>query len=161
MTLEALITHGMVQNAVKQVSDGASNDTAASGLNWRSYSEKEFARLRAENRVVFINFTGPNSATCVVNERAVLNSKVNKLLFDELNVVTLKVEKGKIPGSFQEKLSELGNPHGVVPFYAIYGPEQDDPITLEALITRKMVQDAINAVSGTEEVAQPVVASAQ
>ena len=65
-----------------------------------------------------------------------------------MDVVALKADKGVIPGPVKEILIELGNPKQAIPYYAIYGPDTPDPVTLEALITSSMVVDAVEKVSG-------------
>ena len=62
----------------------------------------------------------------------------------------MKADKGVIPKAVEEKLVELGNPTQAIPFYAIYGPGRLEPVTLEALITHSMVQEAIKTVGSTQ-----------
>ena len=63
---------------------------------------------------------------------------------------------------------ELGNPSQAIPYYAIYGPNSSKPITLEALITHGMVQNAVEQVSddttidtASSGVTPPIVVSTQ
>ena len=48
--------------------------------------------------------------TCGINEAVVLNTKSNKELFEDHEVIALKADKGKIPDAVAEILIELGNP---------------------------------------------------
>ena len=72
-----------------------------------------------------------------------MNVKQTKEFFKENNIVALKADKGnelrvdEMIGFMQE----LGNPEGAIPFYAIYGPGLDKPITADALITRDWVYE--------------------
>ena len=77
-----------------------------------------------------------------------MNTKQNKELFENYEVVALKADKGKIPDEVKDILTELGNPKELIPFYAIYGPGISKPITLEALITHGQVADAIEKAMG-------------
>ncbi|MEM9411841.1 MAG: hypothetical protein AAGA30_12050 [Planctomycetota bacterium] len=72
-----------------------------------------------------------------------MNTKFNKEFFESNEVVALKADKGIIPVEVAEMLTELGNPSQAIPYYAIYGPAIDEPITLEGPITFRMVTDAI------------------
>ena len=74
--------------------------------------------------------------------------------------MALKADKGVIPKAVEEKLVELGNPSQAIPFYAIYGPNRVEPVTLEAVISHGMVQKAIKTVSG-EQTESNVIAAVQ
>ena len=79
-----------------------------------------------------------------------MNVKQTKEFFKENNIVALKADKGnelrvdEMIGFMQE----LGNPEGAIPFYAIYGPGLDKPITADALITRDWVYESLKKAKG-------------
>ena len=77
-----------------------------------------------------------------------MNTKSNKELFEDHEVIALKADKGKIPDAVAEILIELGNPSQAIPYYAIYGPGISDPITLDGPITFAQVTDAIEKARG-------------
>lgn len=89
--------------------------------------------------------------TCVINETVVLNTKYNKQLFENNEVIALKADKGIIPDAVEEILKELGNPSQAIPYYAIYGPALPEPITLEGPITFGQVEKAIVNAKGRSE----------
>lgn len=81
--------------------------------------------------------------TCVINETVVLNTKTNKELFDDNNIVALKADKGKIPQAVEQIMVELGNPSQAIPYYAVYGPGINEPITFAGPITRNQILTAV------------------
>lgn len=96
-----------------------------------------------------------------MNEQSVLNTRKNKEFFEAMSVVPLRADKGVIPDAVEEILTELGNPRTAIPFYAVYGPGSDEPITLDdALITHAMVQEAVKKVAGVSS-SSPEVASSK
>ena len=83
-----------------------------------------------------------------------MNVKETNVFFKEHNIVALKADKGN-KNQLNEMLplmKELGNSKGAIPFYAIYGPGLDQPITADALITRDWVYESLEkAKSDSEE----------
>lgn len=162
VTLEAFITPGMVKDAVEQVG-GQSADRQASSppnsLDWQEFSNTRLDEHLANHRIVFVNFTGPNSMTCAFNERAVLDTAQNKALFDEHNVVALRADIAQIPKLVSDELIELGNETRSLPYYAIYSSSIDKPVTLDAVLTLSTVRQAIKRVSNENTSAKAVASS--
>lgn len=50
------------------------------------------------------------------------------------DIVALKADKAKSP-EVEQQLVELGNSQKAIPFYAIYAPGLDEPITFSGIIT--------------------------
>ena len=65
-----------------------------------------------------------------------MNVKETKEFFKDHNVVALKADKGNKDrvDEMLEFMKQLGNPEGAIPFYAVFGPGLDKPITADALI---------------------------
>ena len=118
-------------------------------LDWQPFSQVALEKLQADEKLVFIDFTGPGCLTCQINESLVLNTKNNKSFFEEIGVVAMRADKGVIPVEVEVKLTELGNPKQAIPFYAVYGPGLSEPITFEGPITPSQVSSAIEAAKGT------------
>ena len=57
-----------------------------------------------------------------------MNVKKTRNYFNDHNVVALKANKAK-SSEVGEKLIELGNSQQAIPFYAVYAPGLDQPIT--------------------------------
>ena len=79
-----------------------------------------------------------------------MNVKQTKEFFKENNIVALKADKGNVlrVDEMIGFMQELGNPEGAIPFYAIYGPGLDKPITADALITRDWVYESLKKAKG-------------
>ncbi len=54
--------------------------------------------------------------------------------FAKNDIVALKADKAKSP-EVEQQLVELGNSQKAIPFYAIYAPGLDEPITFSGIIT--------------------------
>lgn len=91
-----------------------------------------------------------------------MNVKQTKEFFEEHNVVALRAYKGD-EDRVDEMISvmqELGNTEGAIPFYAIYGPGLDTPITADALITSGWVYESLEKAKGNSD-SSPATASAE
>lgn len=79
-----------------------------------------------------------------------MNVKQTKEFFEENNIVAVKADKGNENqiDEIEALLIELGNPKAAIPFYAIYGPGLDKPITADALITQNWVYESLKKAKG-------------
>ncbi len=87
-----------------------------------------------------------------------MNVKETKEFFKENNIVALKADKGNEARADEmiAFMQELGNPEGAIPFYAIYGPGLDEPITADALITKGWVYESLEKAKNDIEESEPV-----
>ncbi len=85
--------------------------------------------------------------TCKINEAVALNIKQTKRFFDKHNIVALKANKAESE-EVLEQLVELGNPEQAIPFYAIYAPGMDQPITTGGPILPSWVIDSLKTAIG-------------
>ena len=79
-----------------------------------------------------------------------MNVKETNEFFEKHNIVALRADKGNDQrvDEMLALMKELGNPEGAIPFYAIYGPELDKPITADALITKGWVYESLEKAKG-------------
>ena len=63
-----------------------------------------------------------------------MNVRKTHEFFAKNGIVALKADKAKSP-EVEQQLVELGNSQKAIPFYAIYAPGLDKPITFSGLIT--------------------------
>ncbi len=63
-----------------------------------------------------------------------MNVKKTHDFFVKNNIVALKADKAKST-EVEQQLVELGNSQKAIPFYAIYAPGLDKPLTFSGLIT--------------------------
>jgi thiol:disulfide interchange protein len=85
--------------------------------------------------------------TCKINEAVALNIKQTKKFFDKHNIVALKANKAE-SDEVLEQLVELGNSEQAIPFYAIYAPGMDQPITAGGPILPGWVIDSLEMAIG-------------
>ena len=80
-----------------------------------------------------------------------MNVKKTKEFFKEHNVVALKADKGNEDrvDEMLDFMEEIGNPEGAIPFYAIFGPGLEKPITADALITKNWVYESLEKAKGS------------
>ena len=82
-----------------------------------------------------------------------MNVKETNKFFKEHNIVAIKADKGS-KNRVDEMLAlmaELGNSKGAIPFYAIYGPGLDKPITASGPITTGWVYESLEKAKGDSD----------
>ncbi|HHW4681811.1 MAG TPA: protein-disulfide reductase DsbD family protein [Xylella sp.] len=104
------------------------------------YSSVLLDRLRADNRVVFVNVTADWCVTCKANERNVLSSDSFRDMMHRIDAVYMKGDWTN--GDAQ--VSAFLNQHRAVgvPLYVVYGPGAP-PSVLPNVLTRDVVEDAL------------------
>lgn len=104
------------------------------------YSPQLLQRLRADNRVVFVNITADWCVTCMANERNVLRSQSFHNALRDVDAVYMKADWTNPDPQIENFLNEQ---HAVgVPLYVVYGPGSP-PITLPTLLSQAMAEDAL------------------
>jgi thiol:disulfide interchange protein/DsbC/DsbD-like thiol-disulfide interchange protein len=110
-------------------------------LRWDAWSQDAVDKLRADDRIIYIDFTARWCATCQANERLVFHSdEVLKLIRDK-HIATLR-------GDWTNKdpliTAELAKYHrAAVPFNVIWFPGRTAPVILPELLTPSIVVNAI------------------
>lgn len=82
-----------------------------------------------------------------------MNVKETKEFFKDHNVVALKADKGNKDrvDEMLKFMKQLGNPEGAIPFYAVFGPGLDKPITADALITKSWIYESLEKAKGSSD----------
>ncbi|HGM7338116.1 TPA: protein-disulfide reductase DsbD domain-containing protein [Stenotrophomonas maltophilia] len=112
----------------------------AASENVVEYSPQLLDRLRADNRVVFVNMTADWCVSCKANERAVLSRPEFKDLLKRTNAVYMRGDYTNVDPqitSFLEEHKAVG-----VPLYVVYGPGAP-PTVLPTLLTQAVVEEAL------------------
>lgn len=105
-----------------------------------AYSPQMLDRLRADNRVVFVNMTADWCVTCKANERNVLHSDAFADLLRRVDAVYMRGDWTNVDpqiSAFLEEHKAVG-----VPLYVVYGPGVP-PTVLPTVLTQAIVEDAL------------------
>lgn len=105
-----------------------------------AYSPQLLDRLRADNRVVFVNMTADWCVTCKANEKNVLSSAAFRDTLRRVDAVYMKGDWTNVDpqiSAFLEQHQAVG-----VPLYVVYGPGTP-PTVLPTVLTEAVVEDAL------------------
>jgi thiol:disulfide interchange protein DsbD len=113
---------------------------SASG-QWLPYDEEMIARLQAEGRPVFIDFTAAWCVSCQVNKRLVLDTAEMRAAFVQANVVLVRADWTRRDPAITQALARLGR--NGVPVYVLLGPGRE-PLLLPEILTQRIVREALS-----------------
>ena len=121
-------------NATSDSSKGRNNSDAL------VYSQQLLERLRADNRVVFVNMTAAWCVTCSINERTVLQTQAFINALRDVDGVYLKGDWTNPDPNIE---AFIQSQHAVgVPLYVVFGPGSP-PTVLPTLLSHAVVEDAL------------------
>ena len=111
-----------------------------SKVNAVAYDAALLDRLRADNRVVFVNMTADWCVTCKANERNVIERSAFADLLKRTDAVYLRGDWTNVDPAISDFLAE----HKAVgvPLYVVYGPGAP-PTVLPVVLTQAVVEDAL------------------
>ncbi|WP_372173274.1 protein-disulfide reductase DsbD family protein [Xanthomonas euvesicatoria] len=112
--------------------------TAAEGVV--AFSPQLLDRLRADNRVVFVNMTADWCVTCKANEKNVLSSAEFRDALRRVDAVYMKGDWTNVDpaiSTFLDQHQAVG-----VPLYVVYGPGAP-PAILPTVLTGAITEDAL------------------
>ena len=114
---------------------------AAPAVVWEPWSPEAVAKLRAEGRTIYVDFTARWCATCQTNKKLVFASDEVLRTFADRKVATLRADWTNKDPRITEELARYGR--SAVPFNLVYRPGQDAPSVLPEILTPSIVLAAV------------------
>jgi thiol:disulfide interchange protein DsbD len=121
--------------------DSSSVQAAGAALPAEVWSPEKLADLRAQKRVVLVDFTAAWCVTCQVNERTSLASKGVADAFAKANAVYMKADWTNRDAVIAKELSDHGR--AGVPLYLLYPANGGEPKVLPQLLTEGLIKQAV------------------
>jgi thiol:disulfide interchange protein DsbD len=129
---------------------------AAPPEGWIAWRPGIETRLRAEGRVVLLDFTADWCPTCKANDKLVLSTEEVESAARRLGVARVQADWTVKSGEIKEALASFGRES--VPLYVVLSPDRDrPPEKLPTVITPAMVVDALERAAARQPTASPDV----
>lgn len=117
-------------------------------LPWIPFNTAELERLRAENKIVLIDFSADWCLSCKTNEKYALNTEETLELIKKHNIVTMYADYTDYSPEIKKKLAEFNSIS--IPLTVIYPANQlEEAITIPDLYSQstllERLQEAIDA----------------
>ncbi|HXC01787.1 MAG TPA: protein-disulfide reductase DsbD domain-containing protein [Opitutaceae bacterium] len=121
---------------------GWPHPAAPTDITWEPWSAERVAQLRADHRIIYVDFTARWCATCQANKKFVFHDADVLKTFREKNIATLR---GDWTNADPLITAELAKYHrSAVPFNLVYLPGELEPETLPELLTPGIVLQAVD-----------------
>lgn len=125
------------------VAAGPAGTVVQNGVTWQPWSPEAVAKLRAENRIIYVDFTARWCATCQTNKRLVFHNDEVLRTFAAKNIATLR---GDWTNQDPRITAELAKYHrSAVPFNVVWLPGHAEPVILPELLTPSIVLHAVQS----------------
>ncbi len=111
-----------------------------------TWTPERVTELRAEKKVIFVDFTARWCVTCQVNKGAMHDAAVQKT-FADLGVVFLEADWTNKDSVIFDELKRHGA--GGVPLYLVYPASGGEPIKFDGLLTAGMIEQAVREAAGS------------
>ena len=108
---------------------------------WDAWSPEAVAKLRAEGRTVYVDFTARWCATCQTNKKLVFGSDEVLKYFAKNKIATLRGDWTSKDPRITVELA--AHQRSAVPFNVIWLPGKDNPVILPEILTARTVLDSI------------------
>ena len=125
-------------------SGDVSSFTDSHGLLWESFSEDRLAKILAQGRPIFLDFTAEWCITCQVNERVVFSSEKVRELLVRKNVTLMRGDWTSKNPAITAALRRFGR--SGVPLNVLLTSPTAEPLVLPNILTPGIVQDALQGI---------------
>jgi len=119
------------------------NQASSDGLGYERFSTDKLGHLEAEHRSIFVNLTAAWCITCLVNERAALDSKAVRRAFADRRIVALKGDWTRRDPDITAFLQQFGR--SGVPLYLLIDKD-GEPTVLPQILTEAEVLQAVGKI---------------
>jgi thiol:disulfide interchange protein/DsbC/DsbD-like thiol-disulfide interchange protein len=139
----AVILAAFVVPSIATSTFKAEATAVAEGETW---SPARVMELRAQNKVIFVDFTAKWCITCQVNKGAIYDAAVQKT-FAANDVAFLIADWTNKDKVIAEELAS----HGVagIPFYLVYPASGGEPLKIDGLLSPGQIEQAIREAAGS------------
>jgi len=110
-------------------------------VQWQKFNEADIAKMTAQGQVVFVDITAKWCVNCQVNKARVLTTKEMEKFFADENVVLMRGDMTRPSEELLTYIRKFGRTG--IPFNAVYGLGQSDPVLLSPILSTEDVKNAI------------------
>ena len=114
---------------------------APTDVVWEKWSPEAVAKLQAEGRTVYVDFTARWCATCQTNKKIVFHSEEVLKTFRDKKIVTLRGDWTNKDPQITAELAKYQR--SAVPFNVVWLPGKTEPVILPELLRPSVVLDAV------------------
>ncbi|HEX3729910.1 MAG TPA: thioredoxin family protein, partial [Opitutaceae bacterium] len=114
---------------------------APMAVDWQKWSPDAVAALRADHRIIYVDFTARWCATCQANKKLVFHSDKVLHAFRDKNIATLRADWTNNDPAITAELARYHR--SAVPFDVLWLPDNPEPVILPSLLTPGIVLDAV------------------
>lgn len=127
---------------VRSVSPEARERAASVAVEWMPYDEKKIEEFRNKGVPVFIKFSASWCLTCLMNDKAVLDSEKTAELFRAKGVAAFYGDWTERDDGITRALENFGR--GGIPLYVYYPPHEKTPEIFPQILTGGMIDKALS-----------------